>query len=43
MGLLWLQGVVVDGDRLRFKGKVSGRYQVESKTYPSVRFEKVAN
>ena len=38
-----LQGVVVDGDRLRFKGKVSGRYQVESKTYPSVRFEKAAN
>ena len=47
-GTIWvtgypLQGVVVDGDRLRFKGKVSGRYQVESKTYPSVRFEKAAN
>ena len=47
-GTIWvtghpLQGVVVDGDRLRFKGKVSGRHQVESKTYPSVRFEKAAN
>ncbi len=47
-GTIWvtghpLQGVVVDGDRLRFKGKVSGRHQVELKTYPSVRFEKAAN
>ena len=47
-GTIWvtghpLQGVVVDGDRLRFQGKVSGRYQVDTKTYPSVRFEKAAN
>lgn len=37
-----LQGVVVDGDQLRFQGRVSGRHQVEQKTYPSVRFEKEA-
>ncbi len=37
-----LQEEVVDGDLLRFQGRVQGRHQVEGKTYPSVRFEKAA-
>lgn len=37
-----LQEAVVDGDLLRFQGRVSGRQQVDGKTYPSIRFEKGA-
>ena len=46
-GTVWvtghpLQADVVDGDRLRFRGKVSGRHQIEGKTYLSIRFERAA-
>jgi hypothetical protein len=46
-GAVWvtnhpLQGVVVDGDQLRFQARVSGRKQVGDKTYPSIRFEKTS-
>ena len=37
-----LQDAVVDGDLLRFQGRVSGRQQIEGKTYPSIRYEKGA-